>query len=779
MARCSKEVVLRVIEQEKKKLDNTSVFGGFNRFLKGWLQKEGHHPEEWLGQLEGYEDLSREERRRLLLTIESALRASPAPGKGVSPKSRKFVPSLAQPVRYLKGVGPALEKKLNRLEIFTVEDLLFFFPRTYRDRGTIKPIRSLQGVGIETIQGQVVQHKIEPTRRGPLLKVVVSDGTGEIRLVCFNRGYLAQVLKKGTWVRVSGNFRYAFGAWETATFEYEVGKLRTTDFERLVPVYPLTEGLPPKKLRAVILSALETCLHEVPEVLPPALRERLQIPAKREAIRELHLPSTASFEELQARRSPAHLALILEEFLLFALSLKIRRRTLETFQVPPCPLESPLAERFIRSLPFSLTEAQKRVCLEIAHDLASGRVMNRLVQGDVGSGKTIVAVISALRVVETGRQVAFMVPTEILAEQHYSRFREPLAALGVRVGLLKGGNTKEKRQLLEAIQKKEVDIVIGTHALIEEKVAFADLGLVIVDEQHRFGVLQRAKLREKATVPHTLVMTATPIPRTLALTLYGDLDVSVVDEKPAGRKPTRTLCFPLEERFKAYNRVRKLLREGRQAYVVCPAIEESEEEIANVQEVFEELQKKWLSEFRIEVIHGKLSSREKEDIMHRFSRGDVDVLVATSVIEVGIDVPRASVMVVENAERFGLAQLHQLRGRIGRGSEEGVCILLAALSGENVRKRMAILTATDDGFRIAEEDLRLRGPGEFYGVRQHGVPEFHLADPFADWPLLERAHQEAERIITEDPFLERPEHRPLRQEIERRFGRYLEFGEVG
>lgn len=778
MTRCTREIVLRVIEQEKKRLDNTSVFGGFNRFLKKWLTEEGNHTQEWLEKLENYEVLPQGERKRLLLAIEGALKGK-TPSKPASPRSKKPPLSLSQPVRYLKGVGPNLEKKLNRLNIYTVEDLLFFFPRTYRDRGEIKPIESLQGTGVETIEGRIVQHRVERTRRGPLLKIVVSDGTAGARLVCFNRGYLAQVLKKGVWVRVSGNFRYAFGAWETTTFDYEIGKQNEANFERIVPVYSLTEGLNPKKLRALILSVLETCLGEVSETLPPPLRKRLSLPSKREAIRELHLPTASSIEMLQARRSPAHLALIFEEFLLFALSLKIRKRALEALRVPPCPLESPLVEKFISFLPFSLTKAQERVCLEIARDLASGRVMNRLIQGDVGSGKTLVAIISALRVVDAGRQVAFMVPTEILAEQHYSRFRDVLSALGVRVGLLKGGSNKEKRLLLEAIQRKEVDIVIGTHALIEERVSFADLGLVIVDEQHRFGVLQRAKLKGKATVPHTLVMTATPIPRTLALTLYGDLDVSIVDEKPAGRKPTRTLCFSLEERFKAYSRVRKLLKEGRQAYVVCPAIEESEEEIANVQEVFEELKGQWLSGFRIEIIHGKLPSKEKEEVMHRFSQGNIDVLVATSVIEVGIDVPRASVMVVENAERFGLAQLHQLRGRIGRGSEEGICILLASLHGEEARQRMAVITSTDDGFQIAEEDLRLRGPGEFYGVRQHGVPEFHIADPFADWSFLEEAHREAEQILAEDPLLKSSEYGLLRAEIERRFGRYFEFGEVG
>ncbi|MCS7241744.1 ATP-dependent DNA helicase RecG [Candidatus Caldatribacterium sp.] len=778
MARCSREVVLKILEQEKKKLDNTSVFGGFNRFMKRWLVEEGNHAGEWLEKLERYEYLSPGERKHLLAAIESSLRVK-SQGECALPPCTKAAPLLCQPVRYLKGVGPSIEKKLHRLDIVTVEDLLFFFPRAYRDRGEIKPIVKLEGRGIETVVGKVTQHRIERTRRGPLLKIGVSDGTGEVYLVCFNRGYLAQVLRKGIWVCVSGSFQRAFGTWETATFDYEIGKPDPQVFERIVPVYSLTEGLTPKTLRRIILQALDACLQQVPEVLPVTLRRRLGLLSKREAIRELHVPVRSTLDELETRRSSAHRTLILEEFLLFALSLKIRKRTLEKLRVPPCPFKSPLVERFIQSLPFPLTEAQKRVCSEIAQDLASGRVMNRLVQGDVGSGKTLVAIISALRVVDAGRQVAFMVPTEILAEQHYSRFREPLFALGIRVGLLKGGNTKEKRLLLEAIRRKEVDIVIGTHALIEEKVVFADLGLVIVDEQHRFGVLQRAKLKEKATVPHTLVMTATPIPRTLALTLYGDLDVSIVDEKPAGRKPTKTLCFPLEERFKAYSRVRKLLKEGRQAYVVCPAIEETDEEIATVQEVFEELKRKWLSEFRIEIIHGKLPSKEKEEVMRRFSHGDIDVLVATSVIEVGIDVPRASVMVVENAERFGLAQLHQLRGRIGRGSEEGVCILLAALQGEEARRRMAVITATDDGFRIAEEDLRLRGPGEFYGVRQHGVPEFHVADPFSDWVLLEEAYREAERILAEDPLLEHPEYRPLRMEIERRFGRYLAFGEVG
>ncbi|MEN3184642.1 MAG: hypothetical protein ABDK93_06585, partial [Atribacterota bacterium] len=389
MARCTKEVVLKIIEQEKRKLDNTSVFGGFNRFLKQWLLEEGNHTEEWLERLERYEFLSPQERKHLLATIEGTLQAKPQEKRPPSPPKR-VLPLLYQPVRYLKGVGPGIEKKLHRLDVVTVEDLLLFFPRAYRDRGEIKPIAKLEGKGLETIVGKVVQHRIERTRRGPLLKIGVSDGTGEAYLVCFNRGYLAQVLRKNVWVCVSGSFQRVFGVWEAATFDYEIGKPDPRTFERIVPVYSLTEGLSPKKLRNIILQALETCLGEVPEVLPASLRERLGLLAKREAIRELHVPVRSTLTELETRRSSAHRTLILEEFLLFALSLKIRKRTLEKLQVPPCPLESALVERFTQSLPFPLTEAQKRVCLEIARDLASGRVMNRLVQGDVGSGKTLV-----------------------------------------------------------------------------------------------------------------------------------------------------------------------------------------------------------------------------------------------------------------------------------------------------------------------------------------------------------------------------------------------------
>ncbi len=777
MTRTSRELILKIVDREKQKLDNTSVIGGFAQFLTGWLAQHENRENlsEFLSLLEQYPTFQRQGKREILKKLEEFIRARPTPPAQKLPPSPS--PDLGQPIRYVKGVGPVLEKKLQRLGIYTVEDLLYFFPRCYRNRGEVKPISRLEGKGIETIQGVVVTHERKHTRRGPLLRIGVQDQSGRVFLVCFNRGYLAQVLPKGMSVMVWGNFQRSPSGWEIANFEFQARENGQADLGSIIPVYSLTEGLQPKKLRSIILFALHTFLPAVTEILPEAVRERHGFPPKREAIYQLHCPSFWE-EALNRRRSQAHIALIFEEFLLFALSLKLRRRLLDRVCVEPCHPHSPLVEKLLHLLPFQLTSAQARVYQEIVRDLSSGRVMNRLIQGDVGSGKTLVAILSALHVIGEGKQVAFMVPTEILAEQHYFRFRDVLSSLGVRVGLLKGGINKEKTTLLEKIERQEVELVIGTHVLIEEKVTFPNLGLVIVDEQHRFGVVQRAKLKKKAVIPHTLVMTATPIPRTLALTLYGDLDVSVVDEKPAGRKPVTTLCFSLRERFKAYQRLRKKVEEGRQAYVVCPAIEESEEEISNVKAVLELLRSQWLKDFQLEMIHGKLPSREKEMIMHRFERGEIQVLVATSVIEVGIDVPNASVMVIENAERFGLAQLHQLRGRIGRGSVEGLCILLASLNGEEVRRRMEIMTTTDDGFQIAEEDLRLRGPGEFYGVRQHGVPEFRLADPLEDWSILEKAHLEAERILAVDPQLG-GEYRLLAEEIERRFGRYLQLGDIG
>ncbi|MEN3187216.1 MAG: DEAD/DEAH box helicase, partial [Atribacterota bacterium] len=501
-------LVLKILNREKQKCDDTSVIGGFSSFLKNWFTQQGSEEAlQFVPLLEAYPALGIGKKRELLAKIEDFLNGKvmvPSPTKLATKNS---LLDLHQPVRYLKGVGPALEKKFHRLGIRTVEDLLCFFPRAYRDRGEMKPIAKLTGKSIETIQGVVVDHKRQHTRRGMLLKIVVRDDTGVVTLVCFNRDYLAQVLRKGIPVLLWGNFQRSSQGWETANFDFQIRDGHSVPFDRIIPVYSLTEGLNPKRLRSVLLFALDSFLPLVEDVLPVTIQKKYGFPSKREAIRELHCPSVWE-EGLNSRRSRAHVALIFEEFLLFALSLKMRRLLMSRIQVEPCPAKVSLVEKFLQVLPFQLTGAQKRVYGEIVRDLTSGRVMNRLIQGDVGSGKTIVALLSALHVIGFGKQVAFMVPTEILAEQHYFRSRDLLASLGVRVKLLKGGTSKGKNALLEEIRAGAVDLVIGTHALIEEKVTFGNLGLVIVDEQHRFGVIQRARLKEKATIPHTLVMTA-------------------------------------------------------------------------------------------------------------------------------------------------------------------------------------------------------------------------------------------------------------------------------
>ncbi len=777
-----KDFLQKVLRREKERLDNLSVIGGFNHFIKNHLAEI--LPSELIEKAEGYPLFTKNEKTKFLREIESAILTSKKSSSTVVHKKESFSLqkkslNLEMPIRYLKGVGPALEKKLNRLNIKTLEDLIYFFPRTYRDRGHPTTINMLREGMLQTIEGKIISVRKKNIRKGTLLKITIGDNTGLADLLCFNQAYLSKILRPGTKILVTGRFRKSptSNRMETSNFEYEpASQSKKENFEKIVPIYSLTKGLSQKKIRSLVEYALQNYLPSLEETLPEETLQRLKLLPKKEAIYLLHNPGEGNIEELLQRRSKAHLTLIFEEFILFALSLKLRKNKLQKLRVVPCPPGSRLVEAFLAKLPFKLTNAQLRTFEEISRDLESGFIMNRLIQGDVGSGKTLVAILSALKVIDSGQQVAFMVPTEILAEQHYHRYLESLQALGLKIALIKGGNNKQKTELLSQIAEGKIHLVIGTHALLEEKVRFFRLGLVIVDEQHRFGVMQRAKLKEKAHVPHTLVMTATPIPRTLALTLYGDLDVSIVDEKPVGRKGVETLFFPIKERFKAYNRVRSRIEKGEQAYVVCPAIEESEEEISNVQEIAKMLQEKWFKGLRIAIIHGRLPSKEKEEIMSNFEKRVIDVLISTSVIEVGIDVPNATCMVIENAERFGLAQLHQLRGRIGRGSVRGLCILLANPTTEEAIQRMKIMTSTEDGFRIAEEDLRLRGPGEFYGVRQHGVPEFYLADPFEDWSILEKAHQEAEIILSKDPELKN--YQNLRIEIERKFGKYLDLGEV-
>ncbi|NLJ49097.1 MAG: ATP-dependent DNA helicase RecG [Candidatus Atribacteria bacterium] len=765
----------KIIEQESQRLDNQTVFGGFHQYMKRMIQKHAISiPEELFLSIDKYPHLTKCDKSIFLKKIATSI-MSHSNSQPVSPLS----PSPIKPVdfrlsiRTLKGVGPVVEKQLNRLNIYTIEDLIFYFPRYYQDRGQIITIAKAGGSILQTVLGKVVRHDRVSTRRGQLLKIVVQDQTGQVSLVCFHRNFLAQILSLGKKVLITGFFQTSYGKKETSRFEYELIDSEDFQFEPILPVFSLTEGLPPKKLRSLIDFVLKVSLSALQDTIPPGIREKYHLQRKSEAILELHHPVRSSVSELNRHCSRSHIALIFEEFLLFALSLKVRKHQIQSWRVQPIVPNLTFIHHFVQQLPFELTLAQKRVIKQLEKDLTSGKVMNRLLQGDVGSGKTLVAIIGALYVIKAGQQVAMMAPTEILAHQHYLRWGQILKRFGIEVGLVIGGQKKGKNELVEKIEQGQIDFVIGTHALLEDYVQFNQLGLVIVDEQHRFGVKQRSQLKGKAVVPHLLVMSATPIPRTLALTLYGDLDVSILDEKPIGRKPVETVAFSMKDQNQAFLRVHSFLERGQQAFVVCPAIEESDLELSNVYDVYQQLKNKWFPHSPVELIHGKLPSKEKDDIMGRFSRGEIQILVSTSVIEVGIDVPNANVMIIENAERFGLAQLHQLRGRIGRGDQTGLCVLLYQGKNQDIQKRMEIMINTDDGFQIAEEDLKMRGPGEFYGVKQSGILEFHLADPFRDWVILEKAYQEADLILQKDPQLQKPENQLLRKEIERRFFQFL------
>ncbi|MDR7478092.1 MAG: ATP-dependent DNA helicase RecG, partial [Armatimonadota bacterium] len=563
---------------------------------------------------------------------------------------------------------------------------------------------------------------------------------------------------------------------ESPEFERASEEDGTLHTGRVVPVHPATEQLSPRLVRRAVHAALEAFAQRVPELLPEDVRARYGLLPVREALWRVHFPDTVE-EGDRARRT-----LAFAEFLELELALLLRRRAVAAATKPHRYREDGgLLEAFLDTLPFQLTGAQRRAIEQIRRELYSPHPMNRLLQGDVGSGKTVVAAAAVVVCAGGGHQAAVMAPTEILAEQHYLTFRRFLEPVGVRVVLLTGGMRRSEREaVLAEVARGEADLVVGTHALLQEDVVFDRLALVVVDEQHKFGVAQRAALRAKGHEPDVLVMTATPIPRTLALTLYGDLDVSVLDELPPGRHPVRTYHRFPDRRDRVYEFVRQQVQAGRQAYVVCPLVEESERVDASAAvELYERMRTQVFPDLRVGLLHGRMPVAEKDAVMEAFRRGEIQVLVATPVIEVGVDVPNATVMVVEDADRFGLAQLHQLRGRVGRSSHRSYCILISALPTDEARRRIDALVDTNDGFRIAQVDLELRGPGEFFGTRQHGLPEFRVADPIGDVALLERAREAAERILEEDPQLERPEHRVLRERLLRRYaesGAYLAVG---
>jgi len=695
---------------------------------------------------------------------------------------------LTQQAQFVKGVGPRVGQLLARKGLNTVEDLLYFLPRKYEDRRFVKAISKSEVGKKETVIGEVVRAEIHPYKKRRVFEVVLRDDSGTLKAKWFKGSfaYLRNAFKPGLRAILTGDVRLYQFELEMIHPDFELleeGEDSHLHFKRIVPIYSETEGLGQKHLRRILLHAVEDYARYVPGPIPRDVCERQGLIDIIEAVRSVHLPGQE--EELHAlndMRSAAHKRLIFDELFYFELAMALKRKGNLLEEGIAFRTEGGLSSRFLSILPFRLTEAQTRVIGEIHGDMAKPSPMHRLLQGDVGSGKTVVSMAAMLRACENGYQAAIMAPTEILAEQHYRNIARWAESLGLRAVLLLGSTRPaEKKEIARQIENGEIHFVVGTHALIQEGVEFRKLGLVVVDEQHRFGVVQRAALRAKGSNPDVLVMTATPIPRTLAMTVYGDLDISVLDEMPPGKKPVKTKVFFEKERLRVYEIIRKEIVKGNQVFIVYPLVTESEAlDLKDATRMAEHLQKDVFPELRIGLVHGRMKGAEKEEIMKAFNDRRLDILVSTTVIEVGIDIPRASLMVIEHAERFGLAQLHQLRGRVGRSDIPSYCVLMTDHKGsENARKRLRIMEQTTDGFRIAEADLEIRGPGEFMGTRQSGLPDFRVADILRDGRLLNDARTEAFHLAEKDPRLERTEHAALREVLMWKWEGRLELARTG
>ncbi|MFL8709885.1 ATP-dependent DNA helicase RecG [Clostridioides sp. GD02377] len=669
---------------------------------------------------------------------------------------------LYKDVQYVKGIGPKKADKLNKLGIFTLKDLLYYFPRQFEDRNNLKKIAQLEDDEKVTIKAVISSiNTFSPKEGMTLTKIDVKDETGSAKLVFFNKIYIKNTFRPGDSILVFGKVKKKFNNLELTSCELEYLTNSPKNTCRFMPVYQLTYGVTNKEIMSIIRTVLEDKELIIQEYMPKRIIEKYRLCNIDFAVRNIHSPSNKESLKIALYR------IVFEELLILQLGLFVFKSGRNKEDGIKFEISKDL-KNIISSLTFKLTKAQNRALDEIIQDMDSDKIMNRLVQGDVGSGKTVVALLALANCVLNGYQGALMAPTEILAGQHYISLTESLKDFGINVGLLIGSLTKKQKDtVLEQIKNNEIDILIGTHALIEDKVEFNNIGLVITDEQHRFGVMQRSKLSMKGANPDILVMTATPIPRTLALILYGDLDISIIDELPPGRQPIETLAIEKNKRDRAYNNlVRREVEAGRQVYIVCPLVEESEAiEAKSAVELVEELRAEYFQDLRLGLLHGKMKSSEKDEVMGRFKNKEIDILVSTTVIEVGVNVPNATLMIIENAERFGLAQLHQLRGRVGRGSHKSYCVLIYDSKTEVCRQRMAIMEETNDGFKISEKDLEIRGPGEFFGTRQHGLPELKVANLFKHIKILKLAQQEARYILGEDNNLQLKENMPLKKEI--------------
>ncbi len=806
------------LEQEQG-YRNRAVIGGLAKFTSFWreeaLQEEGegreraHLVEEIVALLQNYPALEdRRARERVVEEILTRLGQEPKGMKAEPPEKKEAVEpqeeqppqrlGLDSPVTTLLGIGPSHAQRFERLGVETIRDLLYLFPHRYNDFSSLKTINQLEYGDEVTIIGNVWETKARETRKGGVIVTsIVSDGTGTIQATWFNQPYLTKRLPAGRQIVLSGKVDEYLGRLVFQSPEWEPLEKDLIHTARLAPVYPLTKGLSARWLRRLMKRTVDYWSKRLPDHLPVRLRERANLLDLETAIAQIHFPE--SEESLQRARR----RLSFDEFFLIQLGVQRQRHLWRSEPGRPLTIDEELLGSFLQSLPFTLTGAQQRALREIVNDLRQPYPMSRLLQGDVGSGKTVVAAAAMLLTVANGCQAVMMAPTEILAEQHYKTITELLANIEypipnlksrISIRLLIGSLTPlEKEEIHEEAAAGEADILIGTHALIQEGVEFKDLGLAIIDEQHRFGVAQRATLRQKgiaetrppssppppippnfggpggrdggSVCPHVLVMSATPIPRSLALTIYGDLDISVIDELPPGRREIKTRWLLPRERERAYSFLRSQIEQGYQAFIICPLVEESEKiEAKAAVEEYGRLQKVIFPDLKLGLLHGRLKGAEKEAVMAAFKRGELDILVSTSVVEVGIDVPNATVMLVEGANRFGLAQLHQFRGRVGRSEHQSYCLLLSDSSTSQADERLRAIESTQDGFALAEKDLELRGPGEFFGTRQSGLPDLKLAR-LGEVRILEQARTEAQALFREDPDLSQPEHRLLARKV--------------
>lgn len=683
----------------------------------------------------------------------------------------KVMIDLEKDVKYIKGVGPSRALLLNKLGIFTLKDLITYYPRTYEDRSKPKFICECED-GQEVLIEAVACGRITNVRMSgrTMQRLVVRDETASVTITWFNQPYLRNIFAIGNKYKFFGKISKKNGKYMMTAPVFEgIEKMQNTG--RIVPIYPLTFNLSQNNLRKIMEAAISVTYGNLEETLPEYIKKEYKLEDINNAIKHIHFPDELKDFNIARNR------LVFEELLSVQLALLELKNNYVSEETGIQFSKNAKMSDVINSLPFRLTKAQLRVLEEIDNNMESEKPMNRLLQGDVGSGKTVVAMCAAYKAVKTGYQAAIMAPTAILAKQHLENFNNMLKKFGIKCELLVSGITKKKKEdILKRLEEGEIDIIIGTHALIEENVKFKKLGLVVTDEQHRFGVKQRTRIAEKGKNPDILVMTATPIPRTLALILYGDLDISIIDELPPNRKKIETFAVGKNMQARVDHFIEEQIKEGRQAYIVCPLVEENEEmDLKSVGKLYETYSKEIFPQYKVQYIHGKMKPKEKDEIMDKFKNKEIDILISTTVIEVGVDVPNANIMVIENAERFGLAALHQLRGRVGRGEYKSYCVLKFEGKGENVRKRMQVMCETNDGFVISEKDLELRGAGDFFGTMQHGLPEFKIANLFEDVQTLKMVQGIAMKILAEDPKLELEKNEKLRKLIEDKFTGRIEI----